>query len=578
MRYDLDLTDLCRNRWRSIAGLLLNYALATGLPSVLGAVISVGLAGSLLFAQQDSGPQEAVQRPLQNEIRTMRQVLRKGRDAPRLDQALITPNRRMPNDVQPAGIGPFAGQGDIGKVKLDGNASYDPQRQCLELVGAGSNMWFGEDQCHFVWKRLRGDFIVRMEAKFVGDGVEAHRKLGWMVRSNLRTDAPHVSAVVHGDGLTSLQYRRSRGQDTEELKAPVDGAEVIQLQRQGNRYTMSVARRGELLQSVALPDLPLGNEVFVGLFVCSHNPDVRETALFHNIRVVVPARDDFVPYRDYIGSQLETVDVTSGRRRIIYNALASLQAPNWTPDGKSLIYNSDGALFRFELAGGKIAQIDTGFANRNNNDHVISFDGRMIGISHHSAEDGGKSIVYVVPINGGTPRRITKLGPSYLHGWSPNGRQLVYTGERNGEFDIYQMAANGGEEVRLTDAKGLDDGAEYSPDGRHICFCSNRSGRMQIWRMRPDGTQPEQLTSDSLNNWFPHVSPDGKSIVFLSFSQDVDPGDHPFYKQVYLRSMPVSGGPARVIAYVYGGQGTINVPSWSPDGKQVAFVSNTDEQ
>jgi Tol biopolymer transport system component len=186
--------------------------------------------------------------------------------------------------------------------------------------------------------------------------------------------------------------------------------------------------------------------------------------------------------------------------------------------------------------------------------------------------------VYTVPVEGGTPRRVTALGPSYLHGWSPDGRFLVYTGQRGGEFDVYRIPVGGGDETRLTSAPGLDDGPEYSPDGTYIYFNSVRSGTMQIWRMRADGSAQEQITSDQYNNWFPHVSPDGQWIVFLSFMQDVAPSDHPFYKRVYLRVMPAGAGGAgraRVVGYVYGGQGTINVPSWSPDSRRVAFVSNT---
>jgi TolB protein len=169
------------------------------------------------------------------------------------------------------------------------------------------------------------------------------------------------------------------------------------------------------------------------------------------------------------------------------------------------------------------------------------------------------------------------LAPSYLHGWSRNGKFLVYTGARENEFDIYKVPVEGGEEVRLTTTRGLDDGPEYTPDGRYIYFNSNRSGSMQIWRMNPDGSQQEQVTNDQLNNWFPHISPDGKWIAFVTFSADVGSSDHPYYKNVTLRVMPSGGGNLRVIAYVYGGQGTMNVTSWAPDSRRLAFVSNSGE-
>ena len=203
----------------------------------------------------------------------------------------------------------------------------------------------------------------------------------------------------------------------------------------------------------------------------------------------------------------------------------SFQAPNWTHDGKALIYAQEGRLYRFDLASRSPQVINTGFATRNNNDHVLSFDGRTLAISHHAAEDSGASIVYTVPTTGGTPKRVTAKGPSYLHGWSPDGRWLVYVGQRNDEFDIYRISVNGGDEIRLTSAPGLDDGPEYTPDGKYIYFNSVRSGRMQIWRMRPDGSNQEQITNDSFNNWFPHISPDGKSMVFISFPLDVPAND-----------------------------------------------------
>ncbi len=199
----------------------------------------------------------------------------------------------------------------------------------------------------------------------------------------------------------------------------------------------------------------------------------------------------------------------------------------------------------------------------------------MLGLSNYEKDLGG-SIIYTVPITGGTPKKITPKGPSYLHGWSPDGKDLVFCGERNGEFDVYKISADGGKEQRLTDAKGLDDGPEYTPDGKYIYFNSVRSGSMQIWRMKPDGSGQEQVTDDEFNNWFAHISPDGKWIVFVSFLKEETPaGIHPPYKHVYIRLMPFAGGKPKVLAYLYGGQGSINTPSWSPDGKRIAFISNT---
>jgi Tol biopolymer transport system component len=335
-----------------------------------------------------------------------------------------------------------------------------------------------------------------------------------------------------------------------------------------------VAYFGEVYQVQKLENLDLGADLLAGLFVCAHTDKFSEEVVFSNTRVFNTAPDDLVQYRTYLGSYLEVMDVETGHREVLASSEGSWQAPNWTPDGKTLIYNANGKLYNFDLASAVSTVLNTGFANKNNNDHVLTFDGKQIGISHQPEETNGQSVVYTVPIEGGVPKRITEKSPSYLHGWSPDNQYLLYTGQRNGDYDIYKISKDGGKEIQLTTTKGLDDGSEYSPDGKYIYFCSTRTGMMQIWRMDPDGKNQTQLTFDELNNWFPHVSPDNKWLVFISFPKEVPADQHPFYQRVYLRLMPIAGGEAKVIGYLYGGQGTINVPSWSPDSKKIAFVSN----
>ena len=482
--------------------------------------------------------------------------------------ALATPAVR----AQPP-LGYFEGAGDVGGPALPGSTAYDAKAQTYTIVGAGINMWAARDEFQFAWRKMTGDFIVRTHAAFVGAGVDPHRKLGWIVRQSLDAESPYVDAAVHGDGLTSLQFRKTAGAVTEQLESTLTKPDVIQLERRGGTYIMSVARFGQPFTVTETSAVDLGDAVYVGLFVCSHNPKVQEKAVFSNVRIDVPPKAGWTPYRDYIGSNLEIMTVATGARTVLHTSPISIQAPNWTTDGKELIFNSTGKLYRFDLATRAVTEMDTGPVIRNNNDHVLSFDGTMMGISS-SVDDAG-SVVFTLPSAGGTPKRITANSPSYLHGWSPDMKWLVYTGQRNKELDIYKISADGGDEIRLTTAEGVDDGSEYTPDGQWIYFNSTRTGRMQIWKMRPDGTEQTQITNDEFNNWFPHIAPDGKSMVVISYGQDVAPGDHPFYKHVYLRHMALDGSNPKVIAYVYGGQGTINVPSWSPDSKQIAFVSNT---
>lgn len=273
-------------------------------------------------------------------------------------------------------------------------------------------------------------------------------------------------------------------------------------------------------------------------------------------------------------SILETYDITKNERKVLAKFDELIEAPNWLKDGKTLIFNGHGKLYSYNIETKERKEINTGFCTQCNNDHVLSPNHDKVAVSHHTIEDG-QSRVYVIPLATGIPELITPIAPSYLHGWSPDGKSLAYCAERNGEYDIYTISANGGEETRLTTAPGLNDGCEYSPCGNYIWFNSVRTGLMQIWRMKTDGSEQTQMTTDeNSDSWFAHVSPDGQYVVYISYNKnDIQPGDHPANKNVEIRMMSPQGGEFKTLVKLFGGQGTINVNSWSPDSKKFAFVS-----
>ena len=467
-----------------------------------------------------------------------------------------------------ADLGLFANHSDVGATKRVGSVEYDAAHHAYTLAGGGGNMWFTNDAFQFVWKKVSGDVTLAADITFEGKGGDPHRKACLLVRQSLDADSAYADAAVHGDGLTSLQYRAVKNERTYEIQSGVSGPKRLRIEKRGRYVSMSIAGEGEELRPAGGSfRLDLTEPFYIGLGVCAHNNEALEKAVFTNVELTSGLSS---PSKPRLISTLETVPIASKDRRVVWTTTNLIEAPNWSRDSKSLLFNSRGHLHRIAVAGGEPQSIDSGFAIRCNNDHGISPDGTTLVISDQSQGDH-KSRIYTLPISGGTPKLITQTAPSYWHGWSPDGSTLAYCAERNGEFDVYTTPVGGGAETRLTTAKGLDDGPDYTADGQWIYFNSDRTGMMQVWRMRADGSAQEQVTNDEFNNWFPHPSPDGKWLVFLSYEKDVK--GHPENKDVTLRVMPLAGGKIEVLAKLFGGQGTLNVASWSPDSRRVAFVS-----
>ena len=491
--------------------------------------------------------------------------------------------------VPPLGI--FSHYGDVGVPSTigAGSTTYQPATGSYVLTGGGANMWGAADHFQFVWIKVSGDITLEAAVEFTATdprsgAPDPHRKACLVIRQTLDPDSPYIDAATHGDGLTALQWRDVKGAATHEIQAAVAGPTRLRIEKRGDYVSMSVARSGEPLQPAGgAARVILSGEYYVGLAVSAHNTARLETATFSRVVLDRPAP---IGTTSTLINSLETISLRSKDRRVAYVVTQPqrIEAPNWFPDQTNTLYfNTRGRLYKVQadLPGQPPSPnrlktpeaVDLGILTNINNDHGLSFDGKTWAFSDGSQLIDGRrpSLVYTMPVGGGPVARVTDRGPSYFHGWSPDGTTLAYCGQRDGNFDIYTIPVSGGTERRLTTNPGKDDGPEYSPDGQFIYFNSDRSGTMQIWRMTPDGSSQEQITNDEWDNWFPHISPNGQLIAFLSYERGV--GDHPENKNVRLRVMTLGTRAVEELAKLFGGQGTINVASWSPNSEYLAFVS-----
>lgn len=473
-----------------------------------------------------------------------------------------------------AAVGVFEDHGDVGVTPRAGSVEFDAGARTYRITGGGANMWAETDAFHFVWKKVSGDVAIMADIDFVGEGVQAHRKAAVIIRQSLDAGSAYADIALHGDGLTSLQYRATAGGPTQEVRSELQGPKRLRIERRGNEFTMWVGDPGGTLTRGGPVTVALSGPVYVGLAVCSHDAEVLETAVFSNVRIEEPPQP-------ILRSKVSIYDLTTKKVEVVYTADQRIEAPNWSPDGSYLLVNSLGDLWKLPLGGNQpvaLERISLSQPIRCNNDHGITPDGKLLILSGSTTTS---SQIFTANIDGSNVKLLTPKAPSYYHGVSPDGKWLVYTAQRDGDYDLHRVATAGGEEERLNRADGLDDGPDYSPDGKWIYLNSIRTGNFDIWRIPASGAgkgdaKAQQVTNDEWEDWFPHPSPDGRWIVLLSYEKGTE--GHPQNRNVRLRLMPMPGDTLETerpetIVELFGGQGTINVNSWSPDSKRFAFVS-----
>ena len=423
-------------------------------------------------------------------------------------------------------------------------ARYRELAEELEKAGAGLLIHNEkEDICIRVNGKTAYEYLLEACGEKVGAEVDA----GWMYCGGVD---PEEFLWAHADRVKAVHYKDMKitGQEAPLGKGMVDLKACFQF-----------ARANGALQIVDMDAATLENTCRAGKMLSGWTGD-----------------------RDNTDSILCTMDVETGEETVLHEFPGIIEAPNWLNDGNTLLYNADGKIYRYEIDKDHVEQVDTGFCVQCNNDHVPSPDNQLLAVSCMPPEltDGTyESHIYVLPMTGGEPKDLTGPGLSYLHGWSPDGKELAYCAFRKKpeeeimRIEICTISSDGGEETCLTDGKGYNDGPEYSPDGKHIWFNSTRSGLMQVWRMNRDGSGLTQMTDSDANNWFGHVSPDGKHVIYLTFAKgELEPNEHLPNMYVSLGMMDYDGQNKKKLLDLFGGQGSINVNSWAPDSRRIAYV------
>src|SRR5436189_1209357 len=273
--------------------------------------------------------------------------------------------------------GTFDSHGDVGTVLHPGSVEYDSAKRSYTIAGSGENIWLGSDAFQFAWKKLSGDIKLTADITFLGKGVNEHRKAVLMIRQSLDADSPYADAALHGSGLTSLQYREEKTAATHEIQANISAPARLRIEKRGAYFSLWLAdEKSEFQLASGSTRIALKEPFYVGIGVCSHDDKVVEKAVFSNVDLKTePTR---AAGESTLYSTLEVISVASTDRRVVYIAPERFEAPNWMPDGKTLLFNRNGRIEKTPVTGGAPQVLDTGFATRCNNDHLISPDGMQL--------------------------------------------------------------------------------------------------------------------------------------------------------------------------------------------------------
>jgi hypothetical protein len=506
-------------------------------------------------------------------------------------------------------VGEFEAHADIGITPGAGGAVYDAVQKTYTVTGGGNNLWAKVDAAHFAWKKMSGDVSFAADIAFLPNPngpSDPHRKACLIIRQSLEADSAYVDAALHGDGLTALQFRDTKGAPTREVMSNVVGPVRLRIEKRGDAFTLYVARAGEDPKYAgASYNLKLQEPFYVGLAVGAHNGNDTSTRVESVVFSKVELKNSVPAGTPQLYSTLETqasnpvnANQTQNTDRVVlYVTPGSIEGPLWLPDNTGVVFSRAGRLYKLPiklpvrarlpdgkqgpaptlgaapLADGEPVPIETGRINAITRVHGLSPDGTHVIFVDRSqgAPPAGQQRpppnTYLVPLAGGTPRLLT---PNTGAGSSLSSDGKTFAFDTDTVPDIFTIPVDGSAPAkRLTRGQGKNYGPQFSRNGEFILFCSDRSGCMQIWRMKPDGSEPAQLTNDENNHWFPRLSPNDNYAAFITYPKGVagDPPNSP----VEIRRLNLASGANDQMARLIGGPAS--APTFSPTGSQLTFVS-----